>query len=251
MADIADIHRFVLRTVESDPVIRKGLQRGIINNQALARYIVQTNGREGNPETVLGVIRRYPRNSVNEDHRLAFKDCEIAVRSRIADLSIHHSPDVMGRIADYAATVKTTRGENLRVVAGARSIRVVADQKPLEVFRQTLSPNQVIKYSTGLGEISLLFSTAVEKIKGIVAKVTGQLALHQINLQGMMVCPPEDIMIISEDDIPRGLDALQQLLREETATYKPSLMSIKNSPRRPDYLITSPQGHYILPRKVG
>ena len=248
---VADIHRLVERTVESDPVIRKGLQRGIINNQALARYIVESNGRDGNPETVLGVIRRYPKNWVNEDHRLAFKDCEIAVRSRIADLSIHHSQDVMKRIADYAATVRTTRGENLRVVAGTRSIRVVADQKPLETFRETLSPGEIIRYSTGLAEISLLFSTAVEKIKGIVAKITGQLALHSVNLEGMMVCPPEDIMIISEDDIPRGLDALQQLLKEETAIYKPSLLSMKYSPRRPDYLITSPQGHYILPRKVG
>ena len=248
---VADIHRLVERTVESDPVIRKGLQRGIINNQALARYIVESTGQDGNPETVLGVIRRYPRNWVNEDHRLAFKDCEIAVRSRVADLSIHHSQDVMKRIAEYAATVKTTRGENLRVVAGTRSIRVVADQKPLDTFRQTLSPSEIIRYSTGLAEISLLFSTAVEKIKGIVAKITGQLALHQINLEGMMVCPPEDVMIISEDDVPRGLDALQQLLKEETAIYKPSILSMKYSPRRPDYLITSPQGHYILPRKVG
>jgi len=248
---VADIHRLVERTVESDPVIKKGLQRGIINNQALARYIVESDGREANPEMVLGVIRRYPRNWINEDHRLAFKDCEIAVRSKVADLSVHHSPDIMRRVAEYTGTVRTARGENLRVIAGVKAIRLVADQKPLENFRQTLQPSEIIRYTTGLAEISLLFSSAIDKIRGVVAKVTGQLALHSINLEGMMVCPPEDVMMIAEEDVPRSLDALQQLLREETATYKPSILSVRNPTRRPDYLITSPQGHYILPRKVG
>ena len=248
---VADILRLVERTVETDPVIRKAFHRGIINNTALARYIVKTNGGTVDPEAVLSVLRRYPVNWVNEDHRLALKDCEIAVRNRIADLSVHHSEDVMQRIAEYAATVRTTRGENLRVVSGARSVRVVADQKPLETFRQTLAPREIISYSTGLAEISLLFSTAVEKIKGIVAKITSQLALHQINLEGMMVCPPEDIMMIAEEDVPRGIEALQQLFKEETATYKPSFLSSRGHMQRRDYLITSPQGHYIIPRKVG
>lgn len=217
---MADVRRLVEKIIESDPVIRKGLQRGIINSRALARYILEVNGINTTHDAILGIIRRYPLNGVEDIHRQAFRDCEIAMRNRMADLAIENGPDIMERIAEFAATVKTTKGENLRVIVGLQSIRVIATQKTLESFRQTLRPKEVISYSTDLAEISLLFAPGCEKIKGIAAKVTAQLALNDVNLAGMLVCPPEDIVMVAESDAARAVQALQLLLKEETTSHK-------------------------------
>jgi hypothetical protein len=94
----------------------------------------------------------------------------------------------MKKIAEFAASIETTRGENLRVIVGLQAIRVIADMKTLEAFRQTLNPKDIIiSYTTDLAEISLLFPEEAKKIPGNAAKITTQLALHDVNLAGIQM----------------------------------------------------------------
>jgi len=229
MLIVADIRRHVERVIETDPVIKKGLQRRIINCRALARYILEANGVDSTLDAVLGIVRRYPLGSENEiEHRQVFKDCEIAMRNKVADLAIENSPNIMRRIAEFASTIKTTRGESLRVVVGFQSIRVIADRKALEIFRQTLSPKEIISYSDDLAEVSLLFPPEARGSKGIIAKITTELAVNDVNLVGITCNTPEDILLVTETDAPRALEALQRMLREE-AENQPEAPRFKNS----------------------
>jgi len=61
-----------------------------------------------------------------------FENCELALRSKVGDLAVENGPDIMKRIAEFSATIRTTRGENLRIMVGLQSIRVIAEQKALE-----------------------------------------------------------------------------------------------------------------------
>jgi len=127
MLFVTDIRRRIERIIETDPVIKKGLQRRIINSRALARFIQETNDLVSTSDAIFGVIRRY---SVGEDdvgcHK-AFRDCELSMRNKVGDLALGHSQDSMRRIAEFASTIQTTRGESLRIVVGLKSIRAVAD----------------------------------------------------------------------------------------------------------------------------
>jgi len=229
---MASVRRQVERIIESDPVIKKGLQRRIINSRALARYILKVDGVDSTQDGVLGIIRRYPLVEETEPiHRQLFKDCEIVTRHGMANLAVENSPGIMRSIAEFAASIKTTRGENLRVSVGLTSIRVIAEQKTLEVFQQTLRPREIVSYTTDLAEISLLFAPEVEGSKGakeIAAKITAQLLSHDIDLEGLFFSFPEDIVMISEGDAPQALQALQQLLREESLGSKHSSWTMKN-----------------------
>jgi aspartokinase len=213
---VADIRRQVERFIETDPVIKKGLQRRIINSRALARYILEAKGVNSTLDTVLGIVRRYPLSGENDSrHRQVFKDCEIATRNNVADLAVENGPDIMKRIAEFASTIRSNRGESLRVTVGFRSIRVIADEKALESFRQKLLPKEIISYSNDLAEISLLFPPEAKSTKGIIAKISTELALNDVNLVGIICNSPEDILLITEADAPRALQVLQRMLGEE------------------------------------
>ncbi len=218
---MADIRRQVERFIEADPVIKKGLQRRIINSRALARYILEAKGIDSTLDTVLGIVRRYPLSGENDSrHRQVFKDCEIATRTNVADLAVENGPDIMRRIAEFASTIRSNRGESLRVTVGFRSIRVIADEKALESFRQTLRPKEIISYSNDLAEISLLFPPEAKSTKGIIAKISAELALNDVNLVGIICNSPEDILLITEADAPRALAVLQRMLGEEAMNAK-------------------------------
>jgi hypothetical protein len=233
---MASVRRQVERIIESDPVIKKGLQRRIINSRALARYILRVDGVDSTQDGILGVIRRYPlAEEIEPVHRQLFKDCEIVTRHGMANLSIENSPGIMRSIAEFAAGIRTTRGESLRVSVGLTSIRVIAEQKTLELFRQTLRPGEIVSYMTDLAEISLLFAPEADKnkgAKGIAAKITAQLLSHDINVEGLFFSCPEDVVMIAEGDAPRALQALQQLLREESLSDKHRSPTIKSDPAK-------------------
>jgi len=111
MLIVADIRRQVERVIETDPVIKKGLQRRIINSRALARYILEAKGVDSTLDAILGIVRRYPLGSENDNrHQQVFKDCEIATRNKVADLAVENGQDIMRRIADFCQHYQDNQG---------------------------------------------------------------------------------------------------------------------------------------------
>jgi hypothetical protein len=56
--------------------------------------------------------------------------------------------------------------------------------------------------------------------KGIVAKVTTELVLNDINLAGIVECAPELTLVVADRDAPRALEALQKMLNEDAPKAK-------------------------------
>jgi hypothetical protein len=235
---VAAVRRTVERIIESDPTIRTGLHRGIINSRALSRYLLENCAVDSTPDAVLGILRRYPLDGTREhDTRLNLKDCNVSMRGGIAYLTIENSPDVMKNVAEFARTIRSTNGEVFRVIVCSDSVRVIASRKALDNFRQSLRSKEIISYSSELAEICLLLPFGTERLGEIATAVTSQLTLNRINVVGMLVCPPEDIIIVSEADASRTFEALQQLLREEAQTHNPKVRGTKNGFRKSEKLL--------------
>lgn len=215
---MADNRRNIERIIETDPVIKRGLQRGIINSRALARYIQESDGIQSSADAILGVIRRYPlTNEETPSYNHMFKDCELAMRTKVGDLALEIGPNVMKRVIDFASSVKTSRGENLRIVVGMKSIRVVADQKALSQFRETFRDEDVIRFLNNMVEITVILTPEAEQRTGVISRITTELALNDVCIQGSMCATPEVIMLIHEKDAGRAYEALQRMLSESSS----------------------------------
>lgn len=236
---MAYVRRAVERIIESDPTIKTGLQRGIINSRALSRYILENCSVDSTPDAVVGILRRYPLDSAKkEQQRPALRDCCIMIRSGIAYLTVENSQDVMKRVAEFASTIRSTRGENFRVVVGSNSVRIIASQETLNKFKQTFSSKDIIGYRTALAEICVLLTLGTERLGEIAASIIAQLNLNGVGIAGMLVCPPEDIVLVQENDAPRTLEALQQLLQDETQGRDGKLLRLKSGFPRSDKFLT-------------
>lgn len=235
---VAEVRRQVERIIESDPTIRTGLQRGIINSRALSRYMLENCAVDSTPDAILGILRRYPvEPELDDERQLDLKDCNIWMRGGIGYLVVENSADVMKRVADFASTIRSTRGENFRAIVGSSSVRVIAGQEALVEFKETFRPREVISFSGELAEICLLLPSAAENLGAIATAITAQLNLNRINLVGILVCPPEDIIIVHEADATRTFEALQQLLREEARSQSRKASTTKNGLPRLERLL--------------
>jgi hypothetical protein len=212
---MAESRRKIEQIIETDPVIRKGLERGIINTRALARYLQGNDGVESSTDAILGIIRRFPvKKEEGSDQSHIFKDCELAMRSKIGDLTLEVDSNIMKRVLEFADSLKTSRGENLRILVGLKSIRVIAEQKAIIQLKEALRDSAIVKFSINLVEISVLLSHEAEEAKGVIAKITTEIALHDVSIRGVVCVAPEFIILIDEKDSIRAYHALQRMLSE-------------------------------------
>lgn len=216
------------RIIETDPVIKKGLQRGIINSRALARYIRESDGVEISTDAILGIIRRYPitkEESSSLPH--ALKDCELALRSKIGDLLLEVDSNVMKAVLEFAESLKTSRGENLRILVGLKSIRVIAEQRSILQLKESLRDSAILKFGTNLVEISVLLSHEAEETKGVIARITTEVALNDVAICGTAYVAPEFIILVAEKDAVRAYEALQKMLSEAVvSSSRPPMTSV-------------------------
>jgi hypothetical protein len=223
MVDARDTRRLVEKFLETDPVIKKGLQRGIINSRALARFIQEADGVDASPDAIVGIIRRYP---VAEREPIAnrdgFRELELVVRSGVGDLILENGAGTMKRIAEFSGSIKSNRGESLRVVVGVRAIRVVADQRALSQFRETFLDKDVLRFSTNLAEISILIPPTRSELKGYFAIIMSELALNDVDVHGIMCSALETILLVNEKDAAKGLEALQRMIANEPIPGTPA-----------------------------
>lgn len=190
---------------------------------------------DSTPDAVLGILRRYPLDGARgDDNRLALKDCNISMRGGMAYLAIENAPDIMKRVAEFTSTIRSIRGENFRVIVGSGSVRVIAGEEALDNFRQSFRPKEIIRYSNKLAEICLLLPSGTERLGEIATAITAQLTLNRIDLVGILVCPPEDVIIVPEIDASQAFDALQQLLREEAQNHSRRAKTTKNGFPKPE-----------------
>jgi hypothetical protein len=238
---VAAVRRSIERIIESDPTIRTGLQRGIINSRALSRYILENCAVDSTPDAVLGILRRYPLDPLDglreDGNGLGLKDCNISMRGGIAYLTLENAPDIMKRVAEFTSTIRSTKGENFRVIVGSDSVRLIAGQDALDKFKQSFRPKEIVKYTPELAEICLLLPFGTERLGEIATAITAQLTLNRISLAGILVCPPEDIIIVPEIDAPRTFEALQQLQREEGQNTSRKVRGLKNGLRKHEKLL--------------
>jgi hypothetical protein len=235
---VAAVRRTVERIIESDPTIRTGLHRGIINSRALSRYILENCAVDSTPDAVLGILRRYPLDGTNGNGtRLALKDCNISMRGGMAYLTVENAPDIMKKVAEFASTIRSMRGENFRVIVGSDSVRVIAGQEALDNFKQSFRAKEIISYSSELAEICLLLPFGTERLGEIATAIISQLTLNRISLAGILVCPPEDIIIVPQTEAARTFEALQQLLREEDQNHPPKVPRMKKGLSKPEKLL--------------
>src|SRR5712691_11769205 len=214
---MTDLRRRIEQIIETDPVIRKGLERRIINSRALARYIQEMGTLDSSPDAILGIIRRYPvTNGEPLCLRQVFRECELSLRDKLAKLEVEYHQETMFQLAEFASNLKTARGKGLKLIVGTRSIRIIADQNALENLRKTLRPREEIDYSTHLTEITIHLPPTAQVTKGVVAKVTTVLALNDVNIAGLTESSPEVAILVPEYDAPRALDAIQRMLKEES-----------------------------------
>lgn len=196
---IADKVRFY---IDSDPYIKNCLERGIINIRALARVLADEINAADSQYAIINAIRRYPVKEQKKEKTIEklLKNAKISLKNKIADVLFEPDPYIQSAITKIIPHIKFESGEILRVFAGVEAIKVILDEKNLDILHNYLPKTKIRKINRNLAEITISGPPELERVPGGIAKLATLLALNQINIVEMMYSYTDFIIIVDEKD---------------------------------------------------
>lgn len=199
----------VKKYIDHDAAIKKNLKKGIINQRALAKYILEKLNLDSSLDAVISAIRRYPLEEIKVSEESLIKNFNLSMKNNIFDLSLQNNPRVHKKLNKLPQLIEFNKGEILRIIVGVQSLKVIGDEKNLEKINDIFSRNNIEYLETNLSEITLTFPKKAKEKTGIVSEVTTELTLNNINLTEIMSSAPELILVIDEKDSIKAYDVLK------------------------------------------
>ena len=103
---------------------------------------------------------------------------------------------------------------SIKMVTGSDGIRIIAEQKELENYKGLFTKDEIINIETDLSEISVMVNEQAAHTKGVIARLTSELAMSNINLYELIVAMPEFLVYVKHKDLVKAHDSLLKLSKE-------------------------------------
>ena len=98
-----------------------------------------------------------------------------------------------------------------RISAGRRTIKIMVDQPDIALFKAMFAADEILKVEGNLSEICVVVSEQSVLTKGVMARIANELALSNINIHELIVCPPEFLIYVRQQDIVRAHESILKL----------------------------------------
>jgi aspartokinase len=208
----------VWKTLDNSPSIRRCMSQGLINNTALARYLITEKKVNGNLEAVSSALRRYKQEKYDEIFDRVNKIVsvgELSTRSRLANIAVIKDAEVQEILPKLFSIIQFNRGDVLRIIQADESIKILVNEKNLDKVKNLLPKNKIIKIDQNLAELNIHLHPDAIKTPGLIALISTELAMNDINVMEFMSCVPEMLWFVKENDVLKSYNVLYQLCGPE------------------------------------
>lgn len=204
-----NITRITQQFISHRPSIKDCLFRGLINYSALAREICRQQKLK-NTGAVIVACRRYQarvRSQATREQviRELISHAKLRLKTKMAVIIIERPKD-FSKLFELHQKIRSNRDE-FTMIEGESVVTLITTMDALELVRQRLK-NLIVEEQLGLALLTLIFDKRIETTSGVVSFVYGLLAEHGINVLEEASCWTDVMMLISERDLPRAVEAL-------------------------------------------
>jgi len=198
---MTNIHREVWNLITEDLAIQKAIKYDIINNRALAKYLIKKHSLKYTLDAVLSAVRRYTAEGESNELRKEIDESlkEITLRTKNNVAVIKLKDKAFTNVSNDFLTNQVLK-ENFRMLRGKVIMKMFVNQKDLEKKLAIFPKEDVIEVVKDLCEIRLIVAKDFTYMKGFFSRVTGELALHGVNLHDMIIAVPEIFIYVEEKD---------------------------------------------------
>lgn len=214
-----NINKEVWRYIDNNVAVKKNLYDGIINVRALAKKIIQDLHLNCSLNAVISAIRRYEikvekTGKLKEKYHL-LTDATLNTKTKLASILLKKNELVRKNLTKLFTKIDFESGDVLRIFEVSKVIKIIVDEKTLEVAKDLFNRKDIIKIEKNIGELSIIYNSDITKIPGLFALLSNELAGNNISIVDSMICHSEHIIIVKEKDIQKTFNVIFNLIHKK------------------------------------
>ena len=203
------ISRLTHKYIREHPSVQDCLERGLINYSALAREICK-GSEDTSFDAVLVACRRYfqkKKSHISREQRIIslIKKSKVRVRNKIAVATIDKTRG-LDRALEIQTLVKKEKGD-FNLIEGEDAITFITNLDYLPLIKKTFGVG-VLKTSTGLAQITMLFGDNLEMTPGVLSFLFRIFSENDINIREEMSCWKDVMVVVEEQDVSKIMNIL-------------------------------------------
>lgn len=210
-----NINRQIWNLISQDLAIQKCMNNGVINNRALAKFLIKKYNLSFSLDAVLSAVRRHElveeKTEISNEIEKALSSMIIMTRSNMASVKLR--ADAFVNIANDYLTKQALK-ENFRMVKTKEIIKVILNQKDLDKKKEVFAPEYILEVSPNLCEIRITLTQDMTYVRGFLSRITSELALYSVNVHDIIVGVPEILIYVEENDMIQAQKCLMDLRKE-------------------------------------
>lgn len=190
--------------ISKNLILQRGLQKSLLNVRALARCIKKEHGLETSVETITRAIRKFPYEKQKESN--ISEHYIVATKNNMVGITLKKELDVK-TLTKIMKIVNSEKEETLRIIKGEENSKIITGTQHLKKIKKILKKEHV-EDEEKLSEIKI---NTENQVKSIIAKVSNELTLNNINVNEILFCGSEIIVYVNQEDLLKAHNSIVQL----------------------------------------
>lgn len=219
MTKIDNVTKEIWKYLNSDPIIKRGIARGIINKRALALYLIKEQKLKVNINAVISAIRRFeddnPLVSYFKKSLDVISNSTMSSKNGIVSLSLEKDVETERILPKLFNIIEIGKHQVLRIIQADESVKIIIDKKNLKKAQKIIPENKIIKIDSELAEVTIHLDSRVWATPGIASVLTSELSMNNVNIVEIMSCIPEIIIFFKEKDLMQAYNILYSFSKEK------------------------------------
>ena len=209
---MTSITKQVWEILDNDITIKKDLERGIINVSALSQYLLDTYQIKGSLDSVISAIRRYKADETIQDDYAkiskALQEAVISTKTNISLITLRNATNTYKYIGALMAHEDFLKNDVFRLIKTRHEVQIVVDRDSQTKAKSFFPESAVEDTKRGLVEMNITLTQKGWDTKGVLSRITNELATQGINIVMIFSVYPTISIFIDEKDLLRAHEAL-------------------------------------------
>lgn len=203
--------------LQSNPIIARYVQNGLININSLARFIKKNNlySQGDNSVAAIGMDIRRRMKQLPDMEQPTFDSTEqklhVVVRTNIEELIFNKNEKNRQTCLNIFHQISQSKHFSC-LVEGEREIVLLTDYSLDILIKKERLKKIITLHTNGLGFISIDFPITLRKVAGIYSQVTSALFLSHISIHSFHTIGGEILILVKNEDLLKAQEILTSFI---------------------------------------
>ena len=217
MLQNATIAQNVKEYIMSQMCIYECLKKGIINYSQLAQVIAKEYKLDSMAAIKMAIKRFADTETEKEDETdmiwEVLSRAKVTIKPDVSILVVEPSPEAIAKVneIEQSKLVTISSGETLYIIREQTAIVIIIEKDKREKAREMLKGTKIIRIKENATPIVVISPPDIVTTPGVLNNIITHFALNKVNIEEIISCYRDTIIIVDEKDSTKGLQIVKNL----------------------------------------